>query len=110
MIQNLFVYGTLAPGRPNEHILQHLQGSWQPAIVIGSLQNKGWGAELGYPAIVLSTEGEDIQGFLFSSEGLTNFWPTLDEFEGQAYERIITNAKLENENLVETYIYALKSS
>ena len=29
MIQRLFVYGTLAPGRPNEHVLSEIGGSWE---------------------------------------------------------------------------------
>jgi gamma-glutamylcyclotransferase (GGCT)/AIG2-like uncharacterized protein YtfP len=30
----LFVYGTLAPGRPNEHVLADLGGTWEPAYVV----------------------------------------------------------------------------
>ena len=51
MKQRLFVYGTLAPGRPNEHVLAPLGGTWQPAFVRGRLHAQGWGAAPGYPAI-----------------------------------------------------------
>ncbi len=27
---SLFVYGTLAPGRPNEHVLVEVPGRWSP--------------------------------------------------------------------------------
>ncbi len=51
-MEHLFVYGTLAPGRPNEHILADVPGTWQSAIVFGTLIDEGWGAELGYPGII----------------------------------------------------------
>ena len=34
MIQRLFVYGTLAPGQPNEHVLGDIEGSWETASQI----------------------------------------------------------------------------
>ena len=34
---NLFVYGTLAPGEPNEHILKDVEGVWLEASVTGKL-------------------------------------------------------------------------
>ena len=44
MVDRLFVYGTLAPGRPNEHILADVAGEWEPASVTGRLLEEGWGA------------------------------------------------------------------
>ena len=70
MIHRLFVYGTLAPGRPNEHVLADVPGRWEPATVSGSLREEGWGAAVGYPGIVLDGRGGDVEGFLFSSEAL----------------------------------------
>jgi gamma-glutamylcyclotransferase (GGCT)/AIG2-like uncharacterized protein YtfP len=49
--EHLFVYGTLAPGRPNEHVLEPLDGTWRRATVRGDLLDVGWGAEHGYPAL-----------------------------------------------------------
>lgn len=86
MIQKLFVYGTLAPGRPNEHILAPLGGTWQPATVHGHLQQIGWGAALGYPALTLDDAGEKVRRFIFSAAGLAAFWDALDDFEGEQYE------------------------
>ena len=66
MTQKLFVYGTLAPGRPNAHVLGAIGGTWQPATVKGHLKQRGWGAEMGYPGLVLDKAGEEIKGFIFS--------------------------------------------
>ena len=107
MIQNLFVYGTLAPGRPNEHILAPLDGTWQPAAVNGHLQQIGWGAALGYPGLVLDEEGDEVRGFVFSAAGLAPFWSDLDDFEGDQYERVLTTARLDDGSTVEAYIYVL---
>lgn len=74
MIERLFVYGTLAPGRPNEHVLAKVPGTWEPASVKGILLQEGWGAAAGYPGIILEEAGEDVQGFLFSSTELSEQW------------------------------------
>ena len=108
MIQRLFVYGTLAPGRPNEHLLNEIGGSWEDATVTGTLHPEGWGATMGYPAIVLSEYGEDVDGFLFSSDKLSDHWAKLDEFEGEAYERVLAVVKLRDNSTVDAYVYALK--
>ena len=108
MIQRLFVYGTLAPGRPNAHILEEIGGSWQSASVRGQLHQAGWGVELGYPGMTLDEAGEAIEGFLFSSENLLNHWGRLDEFEGEDYERLLTVAKLGDGSHAETFVYGLK--
>ncbi len=107
MIQRLFVYGTLAPGRPNAHVLAHVSGQWQPATVIGRLLQLGWGASAGYPGIVLDERGSAIEGFLFSSERLVDHWAGLDELEGEDYERVLTTVKLSDGTVVDAYIYAL---
>lgn len=107
-MQRLFVYGTLAPGGPNVHILEKIGGSWQSASVRGKRYQEGWGATLGYPGIVINETGEEVAGFLFSSTQLTEHWESLDEFEGEGYERILTTAELSSGNKVESSVYALK--
>jgi gamma-glutamylcyclotransferase (GGCT)/AIG2-like uncharacterized protein YtfP len=110
MTHRIFVYGTLAPGRPNEQVLAHLHGEWQPATVTGTLLQKGWGAAVGYPGIMLDKDGGEIEGFLFSSNSLVEHWTRLDEFEGEEYERVLTTVKLKDGTAVDAYIYALVSS
>ena len=108
MIERLFVYGTLAPGRPNEHVLGEIDGSWEAATVTGTLRQEGWGAEMGYPGIDLDDQGDEVQGFLFSSEKLSDHWAKLDEFEGEVYERVFTVVKLTNNRTADAYIYTLR--
>ena len=60
------------PGGPNEHVLNEIGGSWEAATVTGILREEGWGAEMGYPGIVPDEHGSEIQGFLFSSEKLSD--------------------------------------
>jgi gamma-glutamylcyclotransferase (GGCT)/AIG2-like uncharacterized protein YtfP len=108
MIERLFVYGTLAPGRPNEHVLKAIGGSWSIAMVTGNLRNEGWGAELGYPGIDLNEHGEEIEGALFTSKNLSGHWQALDEFEGEAYMRVLTKVKCEDGSIVDAHIYTLR--
>ena len=41
MINRLFVYGTLAPGRANAHVLADIPGTWEPALSPASWFLKG---------------------------------------------------------------------
>jgi gamma-glutamylcyclotransferase (GGCT)/AIG2-like uncharacterized protein YtfP len=110
MTQHLFVYGTLAPGRPNEHLLTGVGGSWQSATVKGHLRPQGWGAEMGYPGLVLDESGEEIEGFLFSSEHLGEHWDRLDDFEGEQYRRVLTVVHGNDDSLIDAHIYVLRVS
>ena len=109
MTQRLFVYGTLAPGQPNEHVLTPLAGAWQPATVKGRLMPQGWGAALGFPALAPAANGDAIRGFVFSSLHLADFWPTLDAFEGEQYERVLIEARLDDGSKVDAFVYVLRT-
>ena len=110
MTDRLFVYGTLAPGRPNEHVLAGIDGIWEPASVKGILLQEGWGAAAGYPGIVLDELGGEVRGFVLTSEELANHWARLDTFEGDGYVRVVTSAELGDGTVVEAQIYALNES
>ncbi len=73
----------------------------------GKLWQGGWGAEIGYLGIDLDENGEEIEGFLFISENLSKHWRILDDFEGEGYERVITQARLGDGSEVVAYIYRL---
>lgn len=104
MESRLFVYGTLAPGQPNEHILSGLRGTWRPATVTGDLVQSGWGADLGFPALTLRTDGPEVSGLLFTSDALADHWDRLDEFEGPGYDRVLAQATCDGQS-VDTYVY-----
>ena len=103
----LFVYGTLAPGKPNAHILADVPGTWEPATVTGTLHAEGWGAAQGYPGIVLDPHGGTVHGLVFSSDELASHWARLDAFEGDGYERVVTQARLADGTIVEAFVYRL---
>jgi gamma-glutamylcyclotransferase (GGCT)/AIG2-like uncharacterized protein YtfP len=108
MLQRLFVYGTLAPGRPNEHVLSAVPGTWQQATVRGHLIQEGWGADQGYPGIVVNESAGSVPGFLLTSDALHSEWNRLDAFEGAEYERVLAKVQLDGGHVVEAYLYQLK--
>lgn len=85
--ERLATYGTLAPGRPNHHHLADLEGKWLTGTVRGNLVQRGWGAELGYPALIPADDGDEIEVHLFLSPDLPQHWERLDAFEGAEYRR-----------------------
>ena len=108
MTHRLFVYGTLAPGRPNAHVLEGVSGTWEPATVRGRLLPEGWGAAAGFPAIVLDDDAPEVNGLLFCSEELAGHWERLDLFEGEGYDRVLTPIRLESNREVHAHIYVLR--
>lgn len=106
-MKHLFVYGTLCPGQPNEHILKRIGGTWQAGSVRGKLFPNGWGAALGYPGIVLDKTAEPVEGYVFTSERLEEHIPDLDRFEGPGYRRVQTTVELRDNSQVSAYIYEL---
>ena len=103
--QRLAVYGTLAPGRSNHHELAGLRGSWRPGTVRGRLVPEGWGATLGYPALVLDPTGPVVEVQLFESNDLPAHWPRLDDFEGPGYRRSAVTVATAGGS-VDAWIYA----
>lgn len=108
MLQRLFVYGTLAPGSVNEHILRDVAGTWSKGSVRGRLLQEGWGADRGYPGIVVDPTAELVSGFVLASEALTKEWERLDDFEGGEYERVVAEVELEGGQVAPAFLYQLK--
>ena len=106
--QVLIVYGTLAPGKPNHWVVEHIKGEWQKAIISGKLIDM-WGAYLGYKAFVPTPleEQTEISSFILFSDELAANWAMLDEFEGDGYRRIMTKFKLESGEMGVGFIYAV---
>ncbi len=108
MMERLFVYGSLAPGRPNESVLAELPGTWVAAKVRGELRHEGWGAAIGFPGLVLADDAPELPGLLFCSDQLDAHWARLDRFEGEGYQRLPVSATLEDGSIVEAQVYALR--
>jgi gamma-glutamylcyclotransferase (GGCT)/AIG2-like uncharacterized protein YtfP len=89
----LATYGTLAPGRPNHHQLDGLRGHWLARQVSGMQVDAGWGAGLGYPALVLDPDGSAIRVDVFESVDLPAHWSRLDAFEGPGYQRVVVRVR-----------------
>ena len=102
-MQRLFVYGTLAPGKPNHGVLKNVPGSWEPATLRGNLLQAGWGAAMGCPGIVPAPDGEQVDGYVFSSLHLAELWPRLDALEGEGYERVSVTIRANGVH-VEAYV------
>ena len=107
-MDRLFVYGTLAPGRPNHGVLENIPGSWEDGTLRGTLIQEGWGAALGYPAILPAEDGDEIEGFVFSSAHLKEHWRRLDEFEGEGYRRVLVTIRIKGGHDVQAHVYALR--
>ncbi len=88
----LAVYGTLAPGRQNYHIVEPLGGDWTDGFIEGDLQQTGWGATLGYPAFRPRAGGPILKICILKSPLLPSGWKHVDEFEGPEYIRILVPA------------------
>ncbi len=65
---------------------------------------------MGYTGITLDKDGDKVEGFLFTSDKISEHWSELDEYEGDAYERVLTTVDLQNGSTVDAYIYTLKRS
>jgi gamma-glutamylcyclotransferase (GGCT)/AIG2-like uncharacterized protein YtfP len=89
-LHRLATYGTLAPGRLNDHQLGGLEGRWLEGYVQARLVEAGWGASLGFPAMVLDPDGPAVHVDVFESADLPAHWSRLDDFEGPGYQRVVT--------------------
>lgn len=87
--ERLAVYGSLAPGRENYHVVQPLGGEWSEGVVEGDLTRYGWGSAIGYPALRLRPGGPAVAVRVLESGALPLAWPGLDEFEGTEYRRVL---------------------
>jgi gamma-glutamylcyclotransferase (GGCT)/AIG2-like uncharacterized protein YtfP len=104
----LFVYGTLAPGAPNEHVLAGLEGRWVEASVRGHLGNAGWASDGGYPGLVLDANAAPVAGLVLFAAGLEGRWAELDAFEGIDYARVVAEVQLADGTSTEAFVYVLR--
>lgn len=108
--QVLIIYGTLAPGKVNHSKIVHITGTWENAIVTGKLEEKGWGAALGFHGFRHVREDEqsaEIPAMVLHSTLLNENWAFLDDFEGAAYRRILSAYRRADGNAGVGYIYGI---
>ena len=106
-VERLAVYGTLAPGRPNAHVLADVPGRWIVGTVRGVLCAAGWGAELGFPGVVLDPHGPLVEVHVLESAVLTDHWARLDAFEGPGHRRMFTIVRTSTGGEIAAQIYTL---
>ena len=87
--RRLVVYGSLAPGRENGHILAPLGGYWTECTVEGRLIDAGWGAPRGFPALGIDRLEETIPAHCITSIALPEVYDALDHFEGEEFVRLL---------------------
>jgi gamma-glutamylcyclotransferase (GGCT)/AIG2-like uncharacterized protein YtfP len=81
--QRLAVYGTLAPGEANAHILAACPGTWSLGEVHGRR------ALRDYPVFTYAHGAGVINMQVLHSQNLPEHWSRIDEFEGGHYCRIL---------------------
>ena len=88
--RHLIAYGSLMPGGGHEDELAGLHGAWRSGWITGTLVEHGWGAALGYPALLWNPDSDRrVAAQLFTSPDLRHCWDRLDRFEGPSYQRIL---------------------
>lgn len=80
----LVVYGSLAPGQANHHIVEALDGQWTPCTIRGSIEMRD-----GYRVFRWDEKGAPIDAQMLSSAQLPEAWAAIDEFEGAGYRRCV---------------------
>ena len=104
----LAIYGSLAPGQQNHHVVADIEGTWARGSVEGDLHQSGWGATYGYPGMIWRPGGPRIGVHLLESAHLADHWARLDAFEGPGYGRIVVPVDLEHGGLKLANIYQVK--
>ena len=98
----LVVYGSLAPGEANHHVLAPIRGQWLPCVVTGTIT-----VVAGYNVLSWTPDGPPLPAMLFVSDELPRHWERIDEFEGDGYRRIVIPARVgETDVLANVYVGA----
>lgn len=103
--RRIAVYGSLAPGCEHHDQLSRFPGIWCDGMVSGTLEDRGWGAGLGFPAIRLTPGPPSRPVQVFESPDLPSGWDGLDTFEGAEYRRVLVPVLLHDDRWVLANIY-----
>ncbi len=102
--RRLVVYGTLAPGRCNHWVVEHIPGRWRPATIRGHLH---WSGIIPFLSWAPNKPRLDVQ--VFCSARLPEHWEEIDSFEGGAYCRVLIPAWI-GERCWPCYVYHARAS
>ncbi len=108
--RRLAVYGSLGPGRVNHHVVADIEGVWRRGTVRGRLIECGWGAAMGYPALVWEPGGECVALDVLESAQLVDHWDRLDAYEGEQYRRIVVTVEYDDRAVEVVRLYAAKAT
>ncbi len=84
----LAVYGTLAPGESNHHVVAAIDGRWVEASIRGHRFTARWRDTPGYPGFRPDPEGPLVPALILVADDLDEHWDRLDAFEGPGYKRV----------------------
>ncbi len=107
--RNLAIYGSLAPGEVNHHVIEPVRGSWSDGYVRGHVSHVGWGADYGFPALTWDPAGPRVPVKLLVSGSLPDHWDRLDRFEGDGYRRALVPVQRGRDVVAIANIYALRA-
>ncbi len=96
----LAVYGTLAPGESNHHVVASIPGRWEDGTVRGVVGKMG-----PYPTFHWKKPGGVVAVMVLHSAYLTNHWQRLDRFEGPGYRRILVPIERAGDEVVVANLY-----
>ena len=85
----LAVYGTLAPGGSNHHVVAGLGGRWLDGVIRGHRFEARWRGHTGYPGFRPDPAGPAVPVRVLVSDRLADHWERLDDFEGPGYRRVV---------------------
>lgn len=86
---HLCVYGTLAPEKTNNDVLNNISGEWNNCRIKGDITVKD-----GLPFFNWNLTSTPIEVKLFVSNDLSNYQNRIDNFEGKSYKRILIPTRL----------------
>jgi gamma-glutamylcyclotransferase (GGCT)/AIG2-like uncharacterized protein YtfP len=97
----LVVYGSLKPGEMNHHHVADIEGEWVDGVIKGEMGK--WRQYLRFARNTQNPQKVEVKVLI--SVKLPQHWSRLDEFEGEAYKRVLCDVETEH-GTISGYVYA----
>lgn len=104
-LDRVFLYGTLRAGQAARSLIGEYIRESEPAALTGRL----YAFDDGYPGVVLERGGGRIFGEVVVLADASAVFALLDAYEGDDFQRVRTEAELEEGGRVPTWCYVLAS-